>query len=117
MNKHDFTIIGSSGDEYQMYVASNDTGRYTVRCFCKAGKYGGLCKHALAIASFDFESLGNPDDEVSIRKILEPTSIVADLEVKIREQKAIEKEISQLNRKKKKLKTSIAEILGISKKE
>jgi len=99
---------------YDMYVLANESGRYSVRCYCWPARRKQLCKHVLAIANFDFSYLIDSSDEAMIRQVLEPTTMQADLSAKLDVRKDLEKQIARLQREKKKDTAVISDMLGVA---
>ena len=48
-----FKIRGSGENEYMVHVAPKGDDSVLITCDCKAGIYGRMCKHKLAVATGD----------------------------------------------------------------
>ncbi len=64
-----FDIKGSGENEYKVHVAPKDDDSITIRCDCKAGIYGRMCKHKLAVATGDPSLLLNPEDAERLKEV------------------------------------------------
>lgn len=64
-----FEVKGSSGNEYTVNVIPKGDNSVKILCDCKAGIFGRICKHKLAIATGDVSILLRGQDEVRLKDI------------------------------------------------
>jgi len=57
-----FDIKGSGENEYKVLVSPKGEDSVTISCDCRAGIFGRMCKHKLAVATGDPSLLINSDD-------------------------------------------------------
>jgi len=64
-----FDIQGSGENEYKVHVSPKGEDSVKMMCDCKAGIYGRICKHKLAVATGDPSLLLNPEDAERLRRV------------------------------------------------
>ena len=69
-------IKGSSGNGYKVHVALKGDDMITMFCDCKAGVYGDVCKHKLAVATGDSSFLLDQSDADKLAVMAEKISQV-----------------------------------------
>jgi len=57
-----FKVKGSGENQYNVHVGPKGEDGVVIRCDCKAGIFGKMCKHKLAIATGDPSLLMNQGD-------------------------------------------------------
>lgn len=64
-----FNVKGSGSNEYKVQVMPSGENSVKMRCDCRAGIYGRICKHKLAIATGDPSLLLDKNDEERLSDI------------------------------------------------
>ncbi|MGU3537188.1 3'-5' exonuclease [Methylobacterium sp. A54F] len=67
-----FAVSGSTGNRYEVSVAEDRSGRFSLRCTCMAGRHGVRCRHVKALAIGDITDLlsDNAGDVERLRGLL-----------------------------------------------
>lgn len=64
-----FKIRGSGENEYSVHVAPKGDDSVSITCDCKAGIYGRMCKHKLAVATGDPSLLLDPNEAGKLAEV------------------------------------------------
>lgn len=64
-----FVIKGSGENEYKVHVGPKGDDGVTIHCDCRAGIFGKMCKHKLAVATGDPSLLLKRGDEARLRDV------------------------------------------------
>ena len=73
-----FNIQGSGENEYKVHVAPKGDDGITIHCDCRAGIFGKMCKHKLAVVTGDASMLVKPDE---LSRLVEISSKIAEREI------------------------------------
>lgn len=66
-----FKIKGSGENQYQVHVAPKGIDGVTILCDCRAGMFGKMCKHKLAVTAGDHSMLVNAEDSERLADMAE----------------------------------------------
>ncbi len=109
--KYEFLAKSSGTDPYQV-VFTLDDRKLRVTCNCKAGIFGKLCKHKLALLRGDADMLFQIDGETNLKELLTivPSTAYPELLEQIRRNEIAADEAKRvLQRSKKALEKSMKE--------
>jgi hypothetical protein len=69
-----FKIKGSGEKEYRVHIAPKGNDSVTITCDCKAGIFGRMCKHKLAVATGDPSLLIDNSEADKLEEVAEKIS-------------------------------------------
>ena len=112
--KHALLAKSSSGGSYKVVFEISDKD-IKVQCNCKAGIFGQLCKHKLALISADESMLYSSEQKEDLLEVIELMNkhdCYEQLSQYATALSAIGKEITKLNKEKKVLKKNFENLLN-----